>query len=82
MNKINPHQGRGFNRFRSGHQSKPNSQMLVNIETIRSDQATFQSPERRSGPVREARGPSRGPGRGSGRSPRDEKPSEPPSTRG
>jgi len=37
------------------------------------------SPERRSGPVREARGPSRGPGRGSGRSPRDEKPSEPPS---
>jgi hypothetical protein len=37
------------------------------------------SPERRSGPVREARGPSRGPGRGPARGPRDERPSEPPS---
>jgi len=37
------------------------------------------SPERRSGPVREARGPSRGPGRGPARGARDERPSEPPS---
>lgn len=37
-----PHQGNGFSLWRNNHHSQANSHKLTNIETMRSDQATFQ----------------------------------------